>query len=113
MPFCKSLLSKSEDLDLINKFNIVFTMVKKHISQASFHNMCSAAALFAPAALLGPDIVAVDEVKVLILESVNACKNYKERVPSRGSQGPRGPCAQKRPRDEECLLSERVATLGT
>ena len=38
----KSLLSKSEDLDLVNKFNIVFTMAKECISQASFHNMCSA-----------------------------------------------------------------------
>jgi hypothetical protein len=63
----------------------------------------------------GPDIEAVDEVKALILESVNACKNYKKRVSSRGSQGPlttpmrMGPCAKKRPRDEEYLLS----TLGT
>jgi hypothetical protein len=39
----------------------------------------------------GPDIEAVDEVKALILESVNACKNYKKRVPSRGSQGARCP----------------------
>ncbi len=37
----------------------------------------------------GPDIEAVDEVKALILEPVNAWKNYKERVPSRGSQGAR------------------------
>ena len=47
----------------------------------------------------GPDIEAVDEVKALILESVNEWKNYNKRVPSRG------PSAQKRPRDEECLLS--------
>ena len=35
----------------------------------------------------GPDIEAVDEVKALILESVNVWKNYKKRGPSRGSQG--------------------------
>jgi len=56
---------------------------------------------------IGPDIEAVDEVKVLILEAVNAWKNYKKRVPKNGQS--RGPCAQKRPRDEECVLS----TLGT
>jgi hypothetical protein len=54
----------------------------------------------------GPDIEEVDEVKALILESVNDW-NYEKRVSSRGSQG--GPCAQKRSRDEECLLT----TLGT
>ena len=37
----------------------------------------------------GPDIEAVDEVKALILESVNAQKKYKKRGPSRGSQGAR------------------------
>ena len=31
--------------------------------------------------LNGPDIEAADEVKALILESVNAWKNYKKRVP--------------------------------
>jgi hypothetical protein len=41
--FNGSLLSKSEDLDLVNKFNIVFTMVKERISLRSFHNMCSGA----------------------------------------------------------------------
>jgi hypothetical protein len=56
--------------------------------------------------MIGPDIEAVDEVKLLILEAVNAWKNCKKRVPSTQS---RGPCVQKRPRDEECLLS----TLGT
>ena len=35
----------------------------------------------------GPDIEAVDEVKALILESVNAWKNYKKRMPSRSSAG--------------------------
>ena len=35
----------------------------------------------------GPDIQAMHEVKTLILESVNLWKNYKYRVPSRGSQG--------------------------
>jgi hypothetical protein len=57
----------------------------------------------------GPDIEEVDEVKVLILESVNVWnyENVEKRVSSRGSQG--FPCAQKRPHDEECLL----ATLGT
>ena len=39
----------------------------------------------------GPDIEAVDVVKALILESVNACKNYKKRVPSRVSRGARAP----------------------
>ena len=38
-----------------------------------------------------PDIEAVEEVKAIILESVNVWKNYKERVPSRGSQGARAP----------------------
>ena len=33
----------------------------------------------------GPDIEAVDEVKALILESVNAWKNYKKRMPSRST----------------------------
>ena len=37
----------------------------------------------------GPDIQAVHEVKALILESVNPLKNYKNRLPSRGSQGAR------------------------
>ena len=37
----------------------------------------------------GHDVEEVDEVKALILESVNACKNYKKRVPSRGSRGAR------------------------
>jgi len=45
--FNKSLLSKSKDLDLVNKFSIVFTMVKERIPLRSFHNMRSAAALFA------------------------------------------------------------------
>ena len=35
----------------------------------------------------GPDIEAVDEVKALILESVNAWKNYKKRIPSRSTAG--------------------------
>jgi hypothetical protein len=43
----RSLLSKSEDLDLVNKFNIVYTMVKKCISLASFPNMCSGASWLA------------------------------------------------------------------
>jgi hypothetical protein len=34
-----------------------------------------------------PDIEAVDEVKALILEFVNAFKNYKKRMPSRSSAG--------------------------
>ena len=33
----------------------------------------------------GPDIEAVDEVKVLSLESVIAWKNYKKWAPTRGS----------------------------
>ena len=33
------------------------------------------------------DIEAVDEVKALILESVNAWKNYKKKMPSRTSAG--------------------------
>ncbi len=37
------------------------------------------------------DVEAVDEMKALVLESVNACKNYKKWVPSRGSQGARAP----------------------
>ena len=46
----------------------------------------------------GPDIEAVDEVKALILESVNAWKDYKKRVPSRGSQGARAPRSATRRR---------------
>ena len=41
--------------------------------------------------MFGPDIEAVDEAKALTLKSVNAWKNYKKRVPSRGSQGARAP----------------------
>jgi hypothetical protein len=37
--------------------------------------------------LLGPDIKAVVEVKALILESVNAWKDYKKRITSRSSAG--------------------------
>jgi hypothetical protein len=37
--------------------------------------------------LNGPDIKAVDEVKALILESVNLWKNYKKWMPSRSSAG--------------------------
>ena len=37
--------------------------------------------------LNGPDIEAVDEVKELILESVNVWNNYKKRMPSRSSAG--------------------------
>ena len=37
--------------------------------------------------LNGPDMEAVDEVKTLILESVNTWKNYKKRMPSRSSVG--------------------------
>ena len=38
----ESLLSKSEDLDLVNKFNIDSTMTKECISRSSFpnHSMC-------------------------------------------------------------------------
>jgi hypothetical protein len=39
----------------------------------------------------GLDIEAVDEVKALILESVNAWKNDKKGVSSRGSQMARAP----------------------
>jgi hypothetical protein len=53
----------------------------------------------------GPDIEVVEEVKTLILESVDVWKNYKKRVPSRDPSR----CTEKRPDDEECLLS----TLGT
>jgi hypothetical protein len=42
----------------------------------------------------GPGIEEVDEVKVLILESVNVWKNFKKRVPSRDIQAARGPCVQ-------------------
>jgi hypothetical protein len=42
----------------------------------------------------GPGIETVDEVKALILESVNVWKNFKKRVPSRGIQAARGPCDQ-------------------
>ena len=55
----------------------------------------------------GPDIEAVGEVKALILEPVSAWKNYKVEGAVKGES--RGPCAQKRTRDEECLLSN----LGT
>ena len=45
--FNNSLLSKSEDLDLVNKFRITFIMTKQRISLASVPDMCSAAALLA------------------------------------------------------------------
>ena len=51
----------------------------------------------------GPDIEAVDEVKALILESANVCKNFKKRVPSSGP-GPLRPAWE-----EKCWFS----TLGT
>jgi hypothetical protein len=34
---------------------------------------------------MDPDIQAVDEVKALILESVNAWKNYKRGMPSKSN----------------------------
>jgi hypothetical protein len=45
--FNGSLLSKSEDLEVVNKFSIVFTMVQERISLRSFQNMCSGASLLA------------------------------------------------------------------
>jgi len=39
----KTSFKVSEDLDLVNKFNIVYTMAKEHISLTSFPNMCSGA----------------------------------------------------------------------
>ena len=45
--FNRSLLSKSEDLGLVNKFNIFYTMAKERISLASFPNMRSDASLLA------------------------------------------------------------------
>jgi hypothetical protein len=53
----------------------------------------------------GPDIETVDEVKTLILESVDVWKNYKKRVPSKGPVT----VHRESPHDEECVLS----TLGT
>ncbi len=46
----------------------------------------------------GPDIeaVEVDEVKALILESVNAWKNYKKGLPSRSSAGVSNPTEHER-----------------
>jgi hypothetical protein len=44
----------------------------------------------------GPDIEAVDEVKALILESVNAWKNYKKGLPSRSSAGVSNPTEHER-----------------
>ena len=43
--FDKTLFSTSEDLDLVNKFSIVFTMVKDRISFNSLPNMCRGAPL--------------------------------------------------------------------
>ena len=54
----------------------------------------------------GPDIEAVDEVKAPILESVNDVEELHEEGVVKGHS--RGWCAQKRPRDEKCLVS----TLG-
>jgi hypothetical protein len=48
----------------------------------------------------GPDIETVDDVKTLILESVAVWKNYKKPEGTVKGQS-RGPCVQKRPRDEE------------
>jgi len=44
---------------------------------------------------MDPDIQAVHKVKALILESVNAWKNKKNRVPSRSSQGAPAPSPPK------------------
>jgi hypothetical protein len=48
----------------------------------------------------------VDEVKAGILESVNGVEELHEEGAVKGQS--RGLCAQKRPRDEKCLVS----TLG-
>ena len=57
--------------------------------------------------LNGPDIEAVDEVKTLILESVNVWKNYKKRMPSRSITGVTRPI---RSAQGEVML---FSTLGT
>jgi len=56
----------------------------------------------------GQDIAAVDEVKALILESVNLMRG---RITRRGCRewAVKGPVRPEASRDEECLLS----TLGT
>ncbi len=53
----------------------------------------------------GPDIQAVDEVKALILESVNTWKNYEKWVPSKGSQGTRAPRSAHATRNVNSQLS--------
>ena len=53
----------------------------------------------------GPDIAAVDEVKALILESVNVWKNCKKRVPSRHSHGVRAPRSDHTTRNVYSQLS--------
>jgi hypothetical protein len=58
--------------------------------------------------LNGPDIEAVDEVKDLILESVNVWKNYKKRMPSRSSAGVTRPSRSAQGRSNGIL-----STLGT
>ena len=57
----------------------------------------------------GPDIEAVDEVKALVLESVNAWTNYKKRMPSSADVTRPSKSAQGRSNVVKCLLS----TLGT
>ena len=46
-------------------------------------------------------ILTVNEVKKVVLESVNVWKNYNKPESVKGKS--RGPCVQKRPRDEECF----------
>jgi len=48
----------------------------------------------------GPDIEVVDEVKALILESVNVWKNYKKRIPSRSSAGVTRPSSSTQGRSD-------------
>ena len=56
--------------------------------------------------LNGPDIETVDEVKKLILESVNSWKNYKKRIPSRNSAGVTRPRRSAQGRSNTLNLSD-------
>ena len=59
-----------------------------------------------------PDIEPVDEVKDLILEFVTVWKNFKKRVPSRGSQGPVRPASEATTRRGMFTLNSRDLKTG-
>jgi len=61
----------------------------------------------------GPDIEAVDEVNSLILESVNAWRNYTKRMPSRSSAGVNPSYPTEQEPTGQCLFLLDPAALET